>query len=237
MKRVLTEPIEIFATGDAYAAKGFLYPDGKVKLLKGTVLCPYATNSTRQRIVALRNEILHKKAIGTTLSSDVLFDNHSEAASVLSGTMRNGNEVFRTVDNIPLGESMEVDGFYPQDRTNDEPVLTEGKVVEAVQTRYERNREAREACIAHYGAKCAICGFDFKETYGNDFEGIIQVHHIVPISEIGAEYVIDPIKDLIPVCPNCHAALHSKKDGTYLPDELKEKLKRKNASEQERLAD
>lgn len=227
MKRVLTEPIEIFATGDAYAAKGFLYPDGKVKLLKGTVICPYATNSTRQRIVALRNEILHKKAIGTTLSTDVLFENHSEAASVLSGTMRNGNEVFRTVDNIPLGEFMEVDGFDSENQANDKSVLMEGRVVEAVQTRYERNREAREACIAHYGARCAICGFDFKEAYGDDFKGIIQVHHIVPISEIGAEYVVDPIKDLIPVCPNCHAAIHSKSEGVYTPDELRALIKGK----------
>lgn len=216
----------LLGTDQGYPRKPSCY----AKLLKGTVICPYATNSTRPRIVALRNEILHKKAIGTTLSADVLFENHSEAASVLSGTMRNGNEVFRTVDNIPLGEFMEMDGFKPHVQVDGESVLAEGKVVEAVQTRYERNREAREACIAHYGARCAICGFDFKKTYGDAFDGIIQVHHIVPISEIGAEYIVDPIKDLIPVCPNCHAALHSKKDGAYLPDELKEMLKGKSSN-------
>jgi 5-methylcytosine-specific restriction protein A len=40
--------------------------------------------------------------------------------------------------------------------------------------------------------------------------GFIQVHHTVPLSSIGTEYVIDPIRDLIPVCPNCHAMLHRK---------------------------
>ena len=121
MNTVLTEPIEIFATGNNYAAKGLYYPDGKVKLFKGSVLCPYATNSTRANIVALRNEILHKKAVGTTLTSDVVFETHSEAASVLSGTMRNGHVVFRTVDNIPLGEYLgEEDAPPPVERTFDQ---------------------------------------------------------------------------------------------------------------------
>ncbi|WP_416366797.1 HNH endonuclease [Pseudomonas sp. UFMG81] len=34
-----------------------------------------------------------------------------------------------------------------------------------------------------------------------------HVHHIVPLSTIGAEYKLDPIKDLIPLCPNCHAVV------------------------------
>lgn len=38
--------------------------------------------------------------------------------------------------------------------------------------------------------------------------GVIHVHHIVPLSKIGAEYKLDPIKDLIPLCPNCHAVVH-----------------------------
>ena len=135
--------------------------------------------------------------------------------------------MFRTMDNIPLGEYMEVSGFDNLTKKKSQ-AFTEGRVVEAVQTHYERNREARDACIAHYGAKCAICGFDFQETYGDDFEGIIQVHHIVPISENGNEHVVDPINDLIPVCPNCHVALHSKSGGVYDPDELKEILRKRS---------
>jgi 5-methylcytosine-specific restriction protein A len=73
---------------------------------------------------------------------------------------------------------------------------------------YERSPKARAACIAHYGFKCAVCGFDFVEAYGSIGEGFIHVHHHVPIGRLGAEYRIDPIEDLIPVCPNCHAMLH-----------------------------
>ena len=66
-----------------------------------------------------------------------------------------------------------------------------------------------------------ICGIDFGKTYGPEFAGKIEVHHLVPISEIGEEYVVDPVRDLIPVCPNCHTALHSKEGGVYTPDELR----------------
>jgi 5-methylcytosine-specific restriction enzyme A len=73
---------------------------------------------------------------------------------------------------------------------------------------YERNVQARAQCIEAHGSKCAICSFDFGATYGEDFSGFIHVHHRVPLARIGKRYKIDPINDLIPVCPNCHAVLH-----------------------------
>ena len=54
-----------------------------------------------------------------------------------------------------------------------------------------------------------------------EFSGKIEVHHIKPISEIGEECVVDPVRDLVPVCPNCHMMLHSKKDGVFTVEELK----------------
>jgi hypothetical protein len=84
---------------------------------------------------------------------------------------------------------------------------------------YERNPAARAACVAHYGPKCAVCGFDFLERYGAIGEGFIHVHHVKPLSEVGCEYVVDPIKDLRPVCPNCHAMLH-RRDPPLQIDEL-----------------
>ncbi len=76
---------------------------------------------------------------------------------------------------------------------------------------FERDPEARKDCIRHYGSKCFICGFDFEEKYGVIGKGYIHVHHIVPLSDIREEYQIDPIKDLRPVCPNCHAIIHTEK--------------------------
>jgi 5-methylcytosine-specific restriction protein A len=84
----------------------------------------------------------------------------------------------------------------------------EGKVMEVFVNRYERNQKARTECIKHYGAICQGCGFDFGEFYGLTAQGFIHVHHIVPLSEIGKSCSIDPIKDLVPLCANCHSVVH-----------------------------
>jgi putative restriction endonuclease len=86
--------------------------------------------------------------------------------------------------------------------------LVEGAVCRVTVNAYERNPQARRRCIEAHGTKCAICGFSFGETYGKVAEGYIHVHHLRPLSEIGGEYTVDPVEDLRPVCPNCHAVLH-----------------------------
>ena len=68
---------------------------------------------------------------------------------------------------------------------------------------------------------CLVCGIDFGVLYGEEFSGKIAVHHRKPLYEIKEDYVVDPIKDLVPVCPNCHAMLH-KKEPPYKVEELKE---------------
>ena len=70
------------------------------------------------------------------------------------------------------------------------------------------NPKAHAACIERHGHSCAVCGFDFARVYGTLGEGFIHVHHVVPIGKIGERYQIDPMADLIPVCPNCHAMIH-----------------------------
>lgn len=85
---------------------------------------------------------------------------------------------------------------------------------------YERNPDARQNCIEHYGVICQVCKFSFEKVYGVIGEGYIHVHHLKPLSEIGKGYELDPIKDLRPVCANCHAMIHRKKPA-YTIDELK----------------
>lgn len=86
--------------------------------------------------------------------------------------------------------------------------LMEGALHRVASSQYERNPAARLACIKHYGAICFVCGFSFEVAYGRLGRGFIHVHHLVPVSSIGKEYQVNPITDLRPVCPNCHAMLH-----------------------------
>lgn len=84
----------------------------------------------------------------------------------------------------------------------------EGAMMQVTVNAYERNPTARRACIEHYGCSCQVCGFNFGETWGELGKDFIHVHHLKEISSIGEEYEVDPINDLVPVCPNCHAMAH-----------------------------
>jgi len=99
--------------------------------------------------------------------------------------------------------------------------FSEGKIKSVLVNSYERNPKARKKCIEHFGAKCKVCDFDFEKIYGEIGKGFIHVHHIKDISMIGKEYEVNPISDLIPVCPNCHSMLHKRKPA-YSIEELKD---------------
>ncbi|PAP75076.1 HNH endonuclease [Rubrivirga marina] len=98
------------------------------------------------------------------------------------------------------------DGPYPDEV---EPVgpRAEGGRVRVWVDRYERDPALRDACLAHYGSVCRVCEVDMAETYGPLGAGYVHVHHVRPLAA-GGERETDPVADLVPVCPNCHAMLH-----------------------------
>lgn len=96
--------------------------------------------------------------------------------------------------------------------------FVEGAVKQVFVNRYERDPQARKICIENFGVRCQICKFDFSEMYGAYGEGFIEVHHIKPLHEIKKSYIVDPLKDLLPVCSNCHAILHRGKTPLSIED-------------------
>jgi len=117
---------------------------------------------------------------------------------------------FRLPDEIQRGR-----GFY------------EGVSKSVMVNVYERNPKARRECIAHYGARCFICGFNFEDVYGARGKDYIHVHHLIPLSKIKKHYKIKPIQDMRPVCPNCHAMIHV---GRLISPEDLQLLIRRNTS-------
>ena len=107
-----------------------------------------------------------------------------------------------------------------KDELNRAEGYAEGESHRTEINRYERNPLNRKLCLAVKGYDCTICGMNFERIYGELGHHFIHVHHVVPVSKMGAGYVIDPIKDLIPVCPNCHAMLH-RSNPPLSPDALK----------------
>jgi 5-methylcytosine-specific restriction protein A len=105
--------------------------------------------------------------------------------------------------------------------------LIEGAIQTITINAYERNPAARAECISHYGCICSICEIDFAKIYGPEAKGFIHVHHLKPISEIKRSYVIDPVRDLRPVCPNCHAVIHL--GGVTRPIEVVKRMLRRSS--------
>ncbi len=112
---------------------------------------------------------------------------------------------------------------YP-DEVSEQFMYHEGNVVQVWVNSYERNEKARTSCLQHYGFRCAVCNLDFEDRYGEIGRGFMHVHHKLPLSSIGSHHEVDPVKDLIPVCPNCHAMLH-RNTPPYSLEELKSMIK------------
>ena len=106
---------------------------------------------------------------------------------------------------------------------DDGATFEEGTTVRVLVNRYERDPKARAKCIEHHGTRCAICKLDFETRYGEIGQGFIHVHHLRPLGRLKSSYRLDPVRDLVPLCPNCHAMLH-RRDPPYDVEQLRRRL-------------
>lgn len=138
-----------------------------------------------------------------------LFSAASQRVRLSSTAAGDRDELQRRRGKARLSEFWETEHIrsWP-DKIGMESSIHEGTKYRIIVSAYERNSKARQQCIKHHGTQCCICGFSFGSTYGQIAEGYIHVHHLRPLSETQQEYIIDPINDLRPVCPNCHVVLH-----------------------------
>ena len=115
--------------------------------------------------------------------------------------------------------SFEIEGF------------SEGKEIKVISTKHERNTLNRQICLEAKGYKCSVCNILLEDIYGPIAKRFIEVHHSNPVADMDDNYVVKPIKELFPVCPNCHAMLH-RKNPPYTIDELKEFISHKGYNHQ-----
>lgn len=151
---------------------------------------------------------------------------------------RNGNPIEpRKI--VKIDESLElrflleeVDGWYAikaptSPSTNPEAltqrVFEEGEVATIIARSAERNPAARKACLEFHGYGCTVCGLSMQERYGPAGEGVIHVHHLNEMALSTGRREVDPQKDLVPVCPNCHAVIHTRRPA-YSPREVRDML-------------
>lgn len=188
---------------------------------KGIIGCGYVSSSpyplphwdkkkAQEGLTALRTDLLFKvlseKPIISIEQLQVLYPayNWSPQASGLSIPEPIASELFAQIQESPTF------GFSTSSQI-EVRLYAEGKSNTLTTKTYDRRPHARQECIAHYGYTCCVCGFNFEKTYGQLGAYYIEVHHLNPIADIGEEYLIDPVKDLRPVCANCHRMLHKQR--------------------------
>lgn len=96
----------------------------------------------------------------------------------------------------------------------------EGRATIATVTRRERSPRNKLLCLSIHGSSCFICGLKPEDVYG-DIGSIIEVHHLEPLSVLSKPRAYDPATDLVPLCPNCHRAVHTRRPIPLTPDELR----------------
>ena len=132
--------------------------------------------------------------------------------------LHNSSEISETINLImvPLiGAIAELIGY--EEECN---LKLEGEEKLYLARRRERSPRNRLLCLSIHGEKCGVCGLIPQDTYGRDLSSILEVHHIEPLSEVGLPRAYNPVTDLIPLCPNCHRAIHKSKPA-LTPEELR----------------
>lgn len=112
----------------------------------------------------------------------------------------------------------------PHDTGEDEEYeAPEGRILFREHRRYERDRKLvakKKAAVLKKTGRlaCEVCDFESSEAY--DVEGVIDVHHVVPLHKIGESNTT--MSDLALVCPTCHRVLHKHRP-IIAPAELRAK--------------
>jgi len=135
---------------------------------------------------------------------------------------------FLILYSVPLAQSKRRTGasHYTEFKLAEEVPDTkywEGHSSRVLVNRYERDVEARKACIRLHGPICCACGLNFETIYGEIAKNYIHVHHLEPVSQKRKKYTVDPQRDLVPLCPNCHAVAHLRTP-PFTPAELRNLL-------------
>lgn len=89
----------------------------------------------------------------------------------------------------------------------------EGRVLTRLHRFRERDRKLVESkkkeALRKFGRlSCDACGFDFSHKYGPPGNGIIDIHHTIPVHTLGQGQKTR-LEDLALLCANCHRMVHS----------------------------
>lgn len=166
----------------------------------------------------VRNLASHKKNLIHTLAAKEEFANgkwHINNA---------GKKYLNDLDDVDV--ALRNQGFTSTQRIkilkspNNQIFIEEGEVSITHQIIRKRSTKLREEALKNYSEKdgriiCRGCGFEGSKTYGESGQGLIEIHHLEPISTTQKNIKIaikEALLKVTPLCPNCHRLVHKEKD-------------------------
>lgn len=159
---------------------------------------------------------LHYGKLGRLLAEQLGWNPLPQQTVFVIVTFEKPEKEWHWIMRSAISSALEQLGWVDGDNFNipEELVVTKPLYEGAIKTisvnAYERSSVARNQCILHYGCRCSACDLSLAEKYGEVAQGRIHVHHLRQLADINSEYYVDPIRDLRPVCPTCHAVIHTR---------------------------
>ena len=185
----------------------------------GRVTGDAATDARKPKSARLRRNVewLEKEVPKAAVKSDLQDSINSPGTLFKSRKPRAARRLLRLAENSALiGDEA---GVLPEDSVE----VPEGAKTRVEVNRYERDSGARKLCLKHYDYTCQVCGLKFDERYGDFARNYMHAHHKTPLSQITdhENHTVDPLTDLVAVCPNCHAMIHHHPDNPITVEQLR----------------
>jgi len=165
-----------------------------------------------------------RRTRGSKLDAEVLadFQNSSEEMHSAAEAIRVDTDVGGL--NLPINDVVFDIAFVGDVQAR------EGRLLTVQHFRRERDPVLRAKKIAAFLAmegriSCEVCAFDFQAVYGEQGEGYIECHHVVPLHVSGETKT--KLSDLILLCSNCHRMIHRRQQWLRI-DELRAIIHRRD---------
>ena len=113
-------------------------------------------------------------------------------------------------------------------------IIQEGLKKLVKSSKYERSVKLRNFAIERFTKdgkiNCSCCNFNFEDFYGIEIgKGFIEIHHAKPVFKFEDEdlkkTLEEAIKNVVPVCSNCHRMIHKSWQEPLEIQYLKERIK------------
>lgn len=167
-----------------------------------------------------------KKGIYTlTVAGKKYLDDNIETMEYISSNPFDYDDIQKlSIDTIETKEEKRKIIVY-----DEKEMVVEGKTIFKETKHKKRCTKLRNAVIQKFTKEnghisCSVCGFDFEEVYKELGKGYIEIHHEVPIYQYSDEgfgqYVEEAVKNMKPLCANCHRMIHRQKNPLSI-EELK----------------